>query len=75
MSPAGCEAGLSWAIWTPSKVVELIRPLGYFGTKQPVHLEFRGVGEHSDRPPLAVLLIAAAPKPASGAPACGGGAG
>lgn len=49
LSPAGCEAWLSWAIWTLFKVAELIRPLGYFSAKQPAHLALV-LGEHS--PPL-----------------------
>lgn len=61
LSPAGCEARLSWAIWTLFKVAELIRPLGYFSAKQPAHWRSSwGSTAHT-----CLLLRAPAPQPAS----------
>lgn len=56
------------------QAAELISPLGYFSTKQPVDLEFHWCGEHS-QPTLTTLRAAAAPTPASGSASLGGGAG
>lgn len=36
LSPAGCEAWLSWTVWIPAKVAELIRSLGHFSINQLV---------------------------------------
>lgn len=43
-SPAGWKAELSWAIWTPSKVAELMRSCGHFGTKLPIDFKLTWCG-------------------------------